>query len=46
MSLLRLESGKFLVIDTILLSSEQKQELDRLTDNGKLIEAGKWIIII
>lgn len=40
MSLIRLESGKFLVIDTIMMSVDQKQEFDNLTDNGNLIEAG------
>lgn len=39
MSLIRLESGRFLVIDTIHLSAVQKRQLDKLTENGNLIEA-------
>lgn len=41
MSLVRLPSGKFLVIDTIPLSDNPalKQEFDTLTENGRLIEA-------
>jgi len=39
MSLLRLESGKFLVIDTVPLDDALKQEIDNLTENGDLIEA-------
>ena len=39
MSVLRLSSGKFLVIDTIPLTNNIKTELDHLTDNGNLIDA-------
>jgi hypothetical protein len=39
MSVLRLSSGKFLVIDTIPITSEIKTELDHLTDSGALIDA-------
>jgi hypothetical protein len=39
MSLLRLPSGKFLVIDTIQLTPQMKQEIDQITQNGTLIEA-------
>jgi hypothetical protein len=39
MSLVRLNSGKFLVIDTCGLSADAKQEIDDLTDGGTLIEA-------
>ena len=40
MSLLRLKgSGRFLVIDTCSLSPAAKEELDFLTDGGKLIDA-------
>lgn len=39
MSVLRLSSGKFLVIDTIPLTPQIKTELDHLTDNGNLIDA-------
>lgn len=39
MSLIRLNSGKFLVIDTCDLTSEAKKALDNLTNNGDLIEA-------
>lgn len=39
MSLIKLASGKFLVIDTVPLEDDQKAALDQLTDNGALIEA-------
>mmetsp|Transcript_6163 Transcript_6163/g.10628 ORF Transcript_6163/g.10628 Transcript_6163/m.10628 type:complete len:282 (+) Transcript_6163:193-1038(+) len=39
MSLAKLSSGNFLVIDTVNLTPEGKAELDKLTDNGRLIEA-------
>lgn len=39
MSVLRLSSGKFLIIDTIPLTAQIKTELDHLTDNGNLIDA-------
>ncbi|KAJ3192790.1 hypothetical protein HK101_005964 [Irineochytrium annulatum] len=39
MSFLKLNSGKFLVIDTVELNDQSKAEVDRITDNGKLIEA-------
>jgi hypothetical protein len=39
MSVIRLPSGKFLIIDTIQITPQIKQEIDELTDNGSLIEA-------
>jgi len=39
MSIIRLSSGKFLVIDTIPLTDQVKAEIDQLTDSGKNIEA-------
>lgn len=39
MSLIRLHSGKFLVIDTVTLTDQTRAEINRLTDNGKNIEA-------
>lgn len=39
MSIIRLPSGKFLVLDAIELSAAQKKEIDTLTDDGKHIEA-------
>jgi len=39
MSLIRLSTGKFLVIDTIPLTSPLKAEIDTLTENGTKIEA-------
>ncbi|KAJ3094853.1 hypothetical protein HDU97_007525 [Phlyctochytrium planicorne] len=39
MSLIRLKSGKFLAIDTVELTPSLKDEIDKLTDNGSLIEA-------
>jgi len=39
MSLLRLKSGRFLVVDAIHLEPEVKREIDLLTDNGALMEA-------
>jgi len=39
MSIIRLESGKFLVVDTVPLDDKLKGEIDTLTDNGKLMEA-------
>jgi hypothetical protein len=39
MSLIKLSSGKYLVIDTVPLDDELKQELDQLTNNGNDIEA-------
>jgi len=39
MSFIRLNSGKFLVVDTCVFSEEAKREIDDLTDNGALIEA-------
>lgn len=38
-SLIKLPSGKFLLIDTIAFSDKAIRELNELTDNGKLIEA-------
>ena len=39
MSFVKLSTGKFLVFSTVKLSPTAKIEIDRLTDNGKLIEA-------
>jgi hypothetical protein len=39
MSVAKLENGNFVVIDTVNLTTEQKQEFDTLTNNGTLIEA-------
>lgn len=39
MSILRLSTGKFLLIDTVVLSAPEKAEIDRLTGNGANIEA-------
>lgn len=39
MSLIRLPSGKFLIIDTCDFNDTDKQRIDELTENGKLIEA-------
>ena len=41
MSFIRLESGRFLVVDCVDVSSPaRKREIDELTANGTLIEAG------
>lgn len=39
MSVIKLASGKFLIIDTVPLEEEHKAALDALTENGALIEA-------
>jgi hypothetical protein len=39
MSLIKLNNGNFLVVDTIALDDISKTELDELTSNGTLIEA-------
>lgn len=39
MSLIRLNNGNFLVIDTVTLNDQLKSSIDQLTDNGKKIEA-------
>jgi len=39
MSIIKLSSGKFLLIDTVPLTDVLKQEIDTLTDSGKLIDA-------
>jgi len=39
MSVIRLSSGNFLIIDTVPLTDQMKLELDVLTENGKKIEA-------
>ena len=39
MSFCRLSNGKILVIDTCQISIEAKAEIDKLTENGDLIEA-------
>lgn len=38
MSIIRLTTGKFLIIDTITITPEIKLEIDNLTNNGTLIE--------
>lgn len=39
MSLIQLQNGNFLVIDTVALNDQLKSELDELTSNGTKIEA-------
>lgn len=39
MSLIRLNTGKFIIIDTIEIDIELKMYIDELTNNGELIEA-------
>jgi hypothetical protein len=39
MSLIKLPTGKFLVVDTCAVTPDIKSEIDSLTDNGNLIEA-------
>lgn len=39
MSVIRLRSGKFLVVDTCAISGSVKEAFDKLTSNGTLIEA-------
>lgn len=39
MSLIRLNNGNFLVIDTVTLTDQTQVAIDRLTDNGAKIEA-------
>jgi hypothetical protein len=39
MSIIQLNSGRFLVLDTIPLSPSTKADIDTLTNNGSLIEA-------
>jgi len=39
MSIIRLDSGKFLVIDAIPLTEKLRKDIDDLTENGKKIEA-------
>lgn len=39
MSLIRLNSGKFIVIDTVMMTDQSRAAIDRLTDNGSQIEA-------
>jgi len=39
MSIIGLQNGRFLIVDTIPLEDETKKEIDRLTDNGSKIEA-------
>jgi glyoxylase-like metal-dependent hydrolase (beta-lactamase superfamily II) len=39
MSLIRLKNGKFLVIDTVMLTDQTRAAIDRLTENGTKIEA-------
>jgi hypothetical protein len=39
MNIVRLSSGRFLILDTVQVSPALKAEIDQLTDNGKLIEA-------
>ncbi|CAF0778367.1 unnamed protein product [Adineta steineri] len=39
MSLIRLNNGNFLVIDTVILTDHTRAEINRLTDNGAKIEA-------
>lgn len=39
MSLIQLHNGNFLVIDTVVMNDQLKNELDELTNNGTKIEA-------
>jgi len=39
MSIIKLNNGKFLIVSTVPLHPELKQELDALTDNGAKLEA-------
>jgi hypothetical protein len=39
MSIIKLSTGKFLILDTVELDHQLKSEIDQLTDNGKNIEA-------
>ncbi|CAF3746141.1 unnamed protein product [Rotaria sp. Silwood1] len=39
MSLIRLNNGKFLIIDTVILNDQLRNQIDHLTDNGKNIQA-------
>eukprot|EP01117_Protostelium_nocturnum_P006520 TRINITY_DN234_c0_g2_i1.p1 TRINITY_DN234_c0_g2~~TRINITY_DN234_c0_g2_i1.p1 ORF type:complete len:260 (+),score=69.31 TRINITY_DN234_c0_g2_i1:92-871(+) len=39
MSLLKLNNGKFLMVDSVPIDNLVKAEIDRLTDNGNLLEA-------
>jgi glyoxylase-like metal-dependent hydrolase (beta-lactamase superfamily II) len=39
MSLIRLNNGNFLVIDTVVLTDQTRAAIDRLTENGTKIEA-------
>jgi hypothetical protein len=39
MSLIRLNNGKFIVIDAVVLTDQTRADIDRLTENGKNIEA-------
>jgi len=39
MSLIRLNNGRFLVIDTVLLTDQTRASIDQLTNNGEKIEA-------
>jgi hypothetical protein len=39
MSLIQLNNGKFLVIDTVSLTEQTRAAIDRLTENGAKIEA-------
>jgi len=39
MSFIRLQSGKYLVVDTVPLDDHLKEEIDNMTENGNLMEA-------
>jgi hypothetical protein len=39
MSIIQLENGKFLIIDTIEMDDKLRKEIDQLTNNGQKIEA-------
>ncbi|CAF3834203.1 unnamed protein product [Rotaria magnacalcarata] len=39
MSIVKLQNGKFLVIDTVEMNDRLRQEIDHLTNNGENIEA-------
>jgi hypothetical protein len=39
MALARLSNGRYLILDTVKLSDEEKSEIDALTDHGNMVEA-------
>ena len=41
MSIVKLNSGKFVVLSTVEVNPEMKLEIDSLTNNGELIESSE-----